>query len=226
MQYSTDAGNQTRGYELTPSTVDPNQGTFIWQFAVGNDSGFRAVVMPFLLPDLGAAGRFETANLTVSPYRKNGSLNFNVDLYGLNTVTDTIAPTTTMYYSGPNVPNNPAYPQNTSNSLIQASFMNPALPAFNNAILNTSDAGDAALVTWLNEVYDGGANAGKYVYLRMNPDEITGLVGTYRFLTSNNPAGSAPALGITYSALIPEPASLGLVGIGSLLVFSRRRHHC
>jgi len=83
--------------------------------------------------------------------------------------------------------------------------------------------GGAALAAYLNSLYDAGAVAGDVVVFRLNPD--AGLTPTSTNLRYNLGAleTTQPAqLTINFVA-VPEPAGLGLLALGGLVVGFRRR---
>ena len=234
-----DIEDQERGYRITKKalsnppgelSVSANTGRFGNVIRAGrktNQVGTldsqHVVILPFLMPDLGPGGGFTAAELQVSPNKKDNSPNFHLDLYGLNVATDNISVTTAAYYEDDADPNN---------TLLQDAFINPDTNAFTNARLRTDDDGDSALLDWLNAMYADGANAGKYVYLRLNPD-LTSVpqgdeqTGEYAIRTKNEDTGSNPPfMGIIYSAeavAIPEPASIMLLAVGGIATLLRRR---
>lgn len=215
--YMADRANQT-GFNVKESTVTANTGNFSWFGVIGKRSGvMQDFVVVFQLPSLGDGGSFTAANLQVSPYKKNNLSTLAFDLYGMDVTTSAVSVDTSFYFAGTG---------DSDNTLIQSSFLSTSTGAYYNASLNTNASGDAALQSWLNAMYDGGENAGKYVYLRLTPNVATATASDdyMQILTASSPTDSAPSLVITYDAeVIPEPGTLALVGIGAMMAFGRFR---
>lgn len=92
----------------------------------------------------------------------------------------------------------------TSNSL-----MDPVL-------IETDAAGDASLADWLTAQYANGAQAGDYVFLRVHSMQDTG--NPFKVYSAND-VSRIPVLSIT---AIPEPATIGMLGFGALVVIAAR----
>ncbi|WFB34492.1 hypothetical protein P3T73_10000 [Kiritimatiellota bacterium B12222] len=219
-QYGDDNGSIAKGYWAVSGgsglSVEANSGSFNWAARIGESSGNRyALVLPFQLPDLGVGGSFTSADLQISPYSKTNSVNVSIDLYGLDHADNSLNVTTADYYDGN------ADPENT---MIQNDIIMPSTGTYYRAQLHTDASGDAALVTWLNEIYQNGSNAGKYIYLRLSPDETTvpideSMEGYYQILTNNDPTASTPSARISYEAIaVPEVESLWLVGLAGVVM--------
>lgn len=194
-------------------------GNFRFQVGEWFGPGLVAGVLPFQLPDFGAAvNPFTSADLGVMVFQIGDSTVTDVDLYGVRVAADpAILPSD--FYAG-------SAPDPTA-TLIQESFLTPASPAgFVGAPNNNTDAtGDANLLSYLNQSYDGGTNAGKYVFLRLSYGADTFASGFDAYLVTAREAGQQgewPV--ITYTA-VPEPATLGLWGAGLALAGRARRRH-
>ena len=79
--------------------------------------------------------------------------------------------------------------------------------------------------SFLNDQYASGANAGKYIFLRLhivsaNGDIFNGTNTGFR-ITSANAGTNQPSL--SYIAVVPEPSSTALLGIGGLVFALRRK---
>lgn len=180
--------------------------------------GYSAYVMPFLLPTLGVGEAFDTATLRIQLYSLAGTPDFNGDLYGLGRRASATVLAGDFY--------NGAF--DSGATLIQDDFLNPSSPVRTDPntgpFITTDTAGSAALVAYLNTQYAGGAGAGEYVFLRINPD-ATGPQGneSYNVLTANAGGGNEKPL-LTYTAaVVPEPASLVLFAAGALALLRVRK---
>ena len=182
-------------------------------------------VVAFQLPDLGAGSVFENATLSVPVSCYWDSLTpYAVDLYGLMAGANS-APASAWYYGGGST-----IDPSPNASLIQAnvaSFTN--VPKDGQTHLVTSSG--STLLTYLNDAYDGGAGAGKYVFFRFNPEGyLSGVLEHSFFWVSDGKAqvdggvvtgGPVPTL--TYN--VPEPSVLMLLssGLFGLLCYAWRR---
>lgn len=189
-----------------------------WQTTVGEWYGnIGTVVIPFELPNLGATvDPFITADLGVAV---NGftavPTQTDIDLYGVRVDASPLISTSDAY-SGAAI--------DAGATLIQQSFLTPSTPAGWSPVNNNTDAaGDAALTSFLNSSYDGGAGAGQFVFLRLSygADTVSGSDNYNIDMREAGNEGEWPV--ITYDA-IPEPATLGLLGLfGGAILFMRRR---
>ena len=201
--------------------------TPVWWADMGEYFGNgRAYVVPIQLPTLPAGATFGSVDLA---FGHNGpgahpvdgragffgavAPDYNLDLYGLSRVSADADVIEADHFSGPS---------DVSATLVQDNFMDPDSPG-DRAVIHTDGAGDLALESWLNLMYDNGANAGMYVFVRLNPDGVEGTLpySGYQVMTAG--AGGAeekPAL--TYT-VVPEPATFALMLAGMLAVGRRRR---
>lgn len=171
----------------------------------------RVPVYVFQLPDLGAtANPFAAADMQFSIAGTNAGTTVNVDLYGLARRDATAGVQTVDYFLGDL--------DTTDATLIQDNIVTPDMA---NVAVNTSAAGDLALASFLNAQYAAGAGAGQYVYLRVNVDgPMSASTGYNGFTADDDVVENRPF--ITYSA-VPEPASLGLIGLAGLALVRRRQ---
>ncbi len=214
--YAQYSGN-TKGYWVKSSSVTANNDTASnWGASVGMRSGVaQDFVLAFLMPDEGSHFVFSSANFQCSFYRNQNSPNYHLDLYGLARTGTTIAAIVDDFYAGAN---------DTANYLIQDSFINTS--STYNGTLSTNNAGDAALVGWLNSLYANGA-AGKYIYIRYTIDTDTLSSGTspntglYQVRTDSSPEGGIQ-LSFT-GTTVPEPVSAAVLGVCGLSLLALRR---
>ncbi len=194
----------------------------------GNPGGntYNSVVFPFQLPSLGAvAAPFTAATFTAfSAGGDNIFSSANMDLYGLGVRT---APTVLGgdFYLG-------ATPDTTDAFLIQDNYRTNtggSSPA-DGTPFNTTTTGNANLLTYLNVQYASGANAGRYVFLRVSPDN-TDIFFKYQSFRSADNGNAAVRPRINYTAaVVPEAGALPLLlaGLGALplgIMLCRRVAH-
>jgi len=202
------------------NAVDTGEGEPVVGRFSGNLS--RVVIYPFLLPTLPVGEVLSTVSLNVA-FRGlvGGTPNFNVDLYavGVNTSND-IAQGGGAFWGVGDTPTTPA-----GSVLIQNDFV---IPSTATGTLTTNAGASTNLVTYLNANYV----AGRFLFLRLNFDVDQGAeTNAYRFGANNfgnssqdfdsTSVGSIPAV-LTLTT-IPEPSSLGLLGLGGLLMLRRSR---
>ena len=181
----------------------------------GIQSGQNAPVLVFELPNLAADTKFSTANLTFRYARTTDSQSVNGDLYGLAT-RDAPTVLTTDF--------------SATATLLEDNIIVGDL-GFNSArTANTSDGpggGDEALTAYLNAQLAATAAQRAlgdtfYVFLRLSPDGTTFTNFRRYYVTSADATTNQPT--ITYeTALIPEPGSLALMGVGVCVMLARRR---
>jgi hypothetical protein len=174
---------------------------------VGNRSTasqLRVIVFPFELPALGVGEFFDPDETTFSIQllgRDFGTA-FGVDFYGLR------------YASTSTVTTNDYAPAGAT--LLQETLFDSS--ASNGTRISTDATGSANLATWLGAQYAAGAEAGDYVFLqlRADGDVATDAFNSYQIgMANNTDADLRPYLEVS---IIPEPGTLGLLGI-SLLAF-------
>jgi hypothetical protein len=129
----------------------------------GAESGGRdeCVVYVFELPTLTSGQSIVDANLSFylesySYYSPAG----NVDLYGI-AYRSSSSVQSDDWYQG-------AYDGDPNATALQNNIMTPSSPE--ETTINTSSSGDNALKAYLNAQYDGGAEGGDYVFIRVNAD--------------------------------------------------------
>ncbi len=177
----------------------------------GSPAAFNATVLVFQLPTLAAGEYFASATLNISA-NKNETPAFNGDLYGLDRrASATVVGTD--FFAGSN-------DTRAFATKLQDSILTPSLSTTMTA-LTTDATGSLNLLDYLNAQYDGGTGAGEFVFLRLNIDTATheNTTNRYEVGTADNATPSLrPFIEFT---VIPEPASLALMGLGGLLMLSR-----
>ena len=144
---------QTTLYDVTDAQVSSSgvtNPTTIWSGYYGTPQNS---IFVFQMPTLAAGQQFSAANLSLYLDAPYGSPSFNEDVYGL-IPSAVSAITTAGYFTGAADPNS---------TRVQPAFYNSSSSAGRNTSTST------ALATYLNNAYDNGAGAGKYLFFRVNP---------------------------------------------------------
>lgn len=164
-------------------TTGPDiQNTDDWSANVGEwyGTGLTTAVFPFQLPDLGPINNpFATADFGVNLFEKGDATVTDVDLYGVRVDASPLISSNDWYNGSSPDPNA---------TLLQAGFLTPSSSTSTNTPNNFTDAsGSSNLVSYLNAVYDGGAGAGKYVFLRLSyaSDSYASGWDAYKMTTRN-----------------------------------------
>ncbi|MDR1283404.1 MAG: hypothetical protein LBK99_21680 [Opitutaceae bacterium] len=158
------------------------------------------VVFAFRLPDLGEiSAPFSSATFSVgfSSYANASGL-FNADLYSLG-VSDTVSFSNAMYYLGEN-DTSPGVTK-VADNFLDATVTYTA----GQTVALTS----GTLAACLNEAYAGGANAGKYVIFRLNPESVSSAPRGYNLYGITAEDENLRPL-ISYT-LVPEPSAVAMV---------------
>lgn len=169
--------------------------------------GLTTVVLPFELPDLGTkVDPFTSADLGVMVFQIGNATVTDLDLYGVR-VDANPAILTTDWYNG-----SAADPSAT---LIQEGFLTPASSAgFVGAPNNNTDAaGDANLLAFLNDAYDGGAGAGQFAFLRLSYASDTFAAGWDAYALTMREAGQQGEWPVISFTAVPEPTTVALSGL-------------
>lgn len=195
-----------------------------WSIRVGEQNAPSAgcMVMAFQLPTLQPGEQFATATFTDQLASFSGTPTFNVDFYGLSRA-PAVDPTVLSadFYAGNS---------DASATRIQDNILTPSSPTRSSkpwpyASFTTSDSGNAALAAYLNAMYANGANAGKYVFLRLSPDLASMPTGNNAYnITSANAGNDFEHPTITYTvavAAIPEPATITALASAGIALLVR-----
>ena len=150
----------------------------------------QAMVIPFQLPDFGLVSEpFENAEFSVRLNNKEHSPVFNVDLYGLPSRTSSaVLPASAGsdpgdFFMG-GLLGAPANDNTPGVVKIQDNLVVPNTPIGD--FVTTISVGNIALRNYLNDAYDNGAGAGRWVFLRLSGDALQSTLGRYSFATANN----------------------------------------
>ena len=194
------SSNDGRVQTSTGSPVVDDQGDYVCNIGEYFSPGGSCYIMPFLLPTLPAGYQFSTADLRSQLYYMNTQTTpAPADLYGVG-VRASSMPLASDYYQG-------AAPD-PSATLIQANYLTSSTPLRidgDNGFVDTTAGADATLASFLNSAYANGANAGKYVFLRVSYDQDPIGFGndSYGLLTQDaGGANEKPRLSYTAVAAI------------------------
>lgn len=186
----------------------------------------RAIIFPFQLPTLAPGEVFATAKLSLTLMEKGNvriagspgsggvAPSYGIDLYGLGSSRSNAEVLVGDFYQG-------ATPQ-VGATMLQSAFITNATP------LGLVEFSGSALVDYLNAQYDNGANAGQWIFLRLNPNVGTGIANDQRYRFSmadySNPPNAWTAVipQIEYTA-IPEQSAFALLAISLAVVLTFRR---
>lgn len=173
-------------------------------------TGLTSAIMPFELPNLGTVvDPFETANLGVHLFEIGNANITPIDLYAIRTAA-TPELFATDHYTGATF--------DPSAILIQEDFLTPSSVVSSPAEPNnfTNAAGDAALLSYLNDAYDGGTGAGDFVFLRLSwasDDELAAGFDAYKITSRNAGGGDGdyPVLTLTTDSLPGDTDNDGVI---------------
>ncbi len=172
-------------------------------------------VYVFELPVL--TGVISNANLSFQALSSaglpNALNNIRVDLKGLGFQSTFTAVTT---FSGSTL---------LEDDIIVGSVLRPLLNSSAPVTVETDSLGDAALAAYLQTFYAANPTYAGGSIVLLGLDQTATVFDNAHFnVDSNEFAGSTPTLTIeTETVVIPEPASLALLGLGGLCLLPRRR---
>lgn len=162
--------------------------------------GSRVVVFVFQLPSPGAGEQAVVVDadfqFTITTDRTDGA--YNIDLYGLG-LRESATVLSSDNYAGEFDDSDATLLQD---NLIPAAHPNNGVEAVNHT--------STALVDYLNDQYGlDGSGAGKYVFLRLNPDQVPGNENTGVDVALPGNSTAKPQLSVTF---VPEPSVIILGG--------------
>lgn len=196
------------------------QGSFlnstITNMSVGrNGNVLNAAVLVFELPTIAPGEIIANANLSFTS--EQGSITDvpNADLYGLDfRVSSTVLAAD--FFAGSN---------DSSALKIQDNILTNTMPLGEVAV-TTDNSGDSALVSYLTAQLANGAQAGDFVFLRLNIDEVipsSGNVKNYKIFSASNP--TPPILTIETLQAIPEPSTISFCFLALFMVSIRKKFY-
>ena len=213
--------NQGTGGAATPFNLSvgsaSEDATSLWvgRYDNGTDApggSNAAAIFPFLLPDLGTLSPdmpdpFTNATFTFTTLTTKG---WNATLQGLDVRASSDVLAEDFRFGGGNGA--------TEETNLQTNILTGS------SAVGTYTSIDIS--SFLNDQYDGGANAGKYVFLRLHistfaNQNIFNNTNTGFRITSANAGSDQPSL--SYIASVPEPSSIALLGLGLSSFLLRRR---
>ena len=179
-------------------------------------SNFRVVILMFQLPVLAPGETVTNAVLNTRFGSKSNTPLFNIDVYA-----------TRVAAGSPSMNNGLdwGFGASPGGTLIQNDLVTPSTVLGGDTLISTNSTGNANLLSYVNSNYV----AGRYVYLRFNPDvaqtnaAIGGDDAAYRVYSANWTSGGSRVAQLELTTVIPEPATLGLVGLAATLGMARRR---
>lgn len=166
----------------------------------------------FELPTVSSSADILSASASLGYLSKADAPSYNIDLWGLGfTDTGVIDPAWRLFG---NTDSDPGVGV-ASRTKIQDNLITPGLAPPTTAL--TDAAGNATFVTFLQSLYDAGAEGGDLAIFRLNPDAFlnpsSGGTPAYRLQIVQPPAVTA----------VPEPSALSALGVGLVLLGLMRR---
>ncbi|MGJ8639843.1 MAG: sulfatase-like hydrolase/transferase [Opitutaceae bacterium] len=205
----------TTDAQVVATTAGDDVGNFaqnaVTEMRAGRGSNRNlAVVIPFQLPDLGmVVDPFVSSSLTFN--LNSSDATYSADLYGLDARVDSTVLVSDFYMSLADDDASDA--TKLQDSILTASTSVGAVTSTN-------------IATWLNEQYDGGANIGQYVFLRISAAVSSGIFGAENgyLIASANATSDQPFLAYnptvsitTVGNGITSPSGDVLVDLGTSL---------
>jgi len=185
---------------------------------IGTDD--RSGIAFLKLPTLPAGHTISSADFQIYLYKSNMvDGDWATDLYALYT-TDTPVLSAADHYLGAD---DPSATKVMDDFNVFDNFNPPYNPADGN--YNTDAAADAVLATWLQSQYTGSTPNAAYAVFRLNADALpSGSFQLNRYVASDGlgDTSGSPLPTLTIET-IPEPATLGLLGLAGLGAMIARR---
>ena len=209
---SSDLADGNIYYRGDSGNASGDSGDLLVGFGFTNQQ--RVGIYVFQLPSLPAGETVTGASFQA--HLSDGQTNlasFNVDMYVTRVASTTTYDYATDFGDGPT-------PAPVLGTLIQNDFVTPTTPK--DSLVNTSEAGNTALLNYLTSNYVGG----NYLFVRLNGDYSNLQNQEWaNFVTADKasqPAYAAQMPTLTLTT-VPEPTSLGLLGLSGLAMLRRRR---
>ncbi|MDW3211998.1 MAG: T9SS type A sorting domain-containing protein [Reichenbachiella sp.] len=190
-------------YTVFGEAYDPAEA-FVWSGApeiltggsyVDADAVDHAAVMPFEIPAIPDGMVIATATLELTTNQVPAWMPHSNDLTALP-YRDAATVLGTDHYSGPYGGDPSAYP-------IQEDFITPTTAV---GLTNTSEKGNEAIVQYLNEQLAAGAEAGDFVFFRLNADQETKLTDWARVDINSHESSSNTGGAYLTVTLMPNNA--------------------
>lgn len=163
----------------------------------GADSSTRTVlVMPFQLPELPAGYSVASASLSLNLEawsNWSGQL-ANADLFGIGIVSASAVPNATDTYVNGSNPSSNSDAYLISDNMLTASLINTSSGSGQTIPVTSGD-----FASFVQDLYDGGAEAGDYVFLTLAHDNALTLQRYFELSTANSTAHSKPVLTLVLS---------------------------
>lgn len=186
------------------------------------DEHLRHIVVPFQLPSLGSGG-FLRAELKVFTYTGGAGAQSGtpIHLFAIPGARVSATPLVSDVIDGTDN-------HLTRGYLMEAPFLDPTTPFEQYHGSGAYGPTAESLGYWLNEAYANGANAGKYVFLRLSPAALEIAEGLgFGIGTGNSPEDGAPTLSYVFnpagvpnvpvvSSFAPTPRFIETGGTASL----------
>lgn len=178
-------------YDASTGTAVVNPAELRLMNQGGNDESttkLTCAVMNFKLPVIPAGAQLESASFTATSVRKDGAVDSNADLYGIDFRDDDKALGTDFYAgaftAGPNAGN--GYDWGIMDNMFQVSDES----GVSQITTKTTDAAaNAQLLAFLKQQYQDGA-VNHYVFLRLSLDNKLSLGWQRYAIASGNPDGN------------------------------------
>ncbi|MEM7000760.1 MAG: LamG domain-containing protein [Pseudomonadota bacterium] len=146
-----------------PSDAQTSAFGVIGTFGAGSRRRMHPIFL-FRLPDLDGSA-VTSANLSLNVFEKFDNPSYNIDVWGLGYSNAAVFDADWRLFAATDADPGIGI---TSRVKIQENIISPGTPI--PSTVNSSGAGAAALVTFLNDLYANGAQPGDYAILRLNPD--------------------------------------------------------
>jgi hypothetical protein len=176
-----------------------------------------AGVLVFQLPSNLGPGGFKNATLSVRPVKDTNTattVTLNYHLYGIPSARDSNAPVASDIHNG-------TADHRANGTLIQQSYISPSTTlntatgtnqTTDNVRAVTSTDGSINLSNWLTEMYADGANAGKYVFLRVAQGGLYPAAGTNLGINTRDVANTnswrRPIMTATFDPTVVGPPAI------------------